>query len=393
MSLTGGVRGCALPAKLRFVGTQSAPECAVGSQRMTIVLVVIRLAGVLLGLLLLLAAAALLLGRVLRAHAPELAYISGEVSGSGITGTVYVLDVERGLSHRLIATGQERSVNSAPAWSPDGRWLAYIDPALRNNRIYLADASGGRRHMLSPAPGDQWSPVWSPGGERIAFSAAPRNGFPGVYVADAASGETLRLTPDDAFSFNATWSPDGMQLAYVRLYDSSATIYSVRLGTGLQPLEAPQMLVDNLTTVWSPSALSRFPVWSPRGDLLAFLAYVQGDLRVFTVRSDGSAPTPVDIQGTHWMPAWSPDGSQLAFVRQQEGATAEIYVVTTPGSSTPQLIANGTYFPVWSPDGQWIAYSSLTAGNWDLYLVPAAGGTARRLTSSAAADWFPAWRP
>ena len=98
------------------------------------------------------------------------------------------------------------------------------------------------------------------------------------------------------------------------------------------------------------------------------------------------APTPLGpIEQPLWLrhPAISPDGRQVAFAYQ-----GSLYLVPAAGGSARLLVGNGHHAtrPVWSPDGRLLAYASDVHGNHDVFVVAAEGGPARRLTTHSAAE-------
>src|SRR5437868_7604609 len=87
-------------------------------------------------------------------------------------------------------------------------------------------------------------------------------------------------------------------------------------------------------------------------------------------------PTQEPIVGAR-MPALSPDGKDLAFVYR-----GDIWMATVKGGRATPLTSHieTDAYPVFSPDGKWVAFASKRNGNWDIFAIPAEGGSARQLT-------------
>ncbi|HET9480736.1 MAG TPA: hypothetical protein VFP98_03185, partial [Candidatus Polarisedimenticolia bacterium] len=99
--------------------------------------------------------------------------------------------------------------------------------------------------------------------------------------------------------------------------------------------------------------------------------------------------------GEPWGPAYSPDGSSIAYTRIDTAGPWDIHVMPA-GGGTPRRLTSGSesaLWPRWSPDGSQIAYCTFGKGDDDLFVVPAEGGAARQLTRGGGDDWWPSWSP
>ncbi|HET6690134.1 MAG TPA: hypothetical protein VFG74_04635, partial [Miltoncostaeaceae bacterium] len=152
--------------------------------------------------------------------------------------------------------------------------------------------------------------------------------------------------------------------------------------TVLAPGPAVRVAVDD--------RLELDPAIAPDGQTIAYAADVGDRFQIFVRRRDGGPAVAVSsaLPGSHRRPVWSPDGARIAF--QSSGA---IYVVDALGGTPRPLVrASGpsrwVAYPTWSPDGKEIAY----AENWAVYAQPADGGTPRLLTAKPAAHTL-TWSP
>ena len=117
-------------------------------------------------------------------------------------------------------SGQRKLTRNAaddglPAWSPDGRKIAFVSGSYGHVEIYDMNADGSGRRNLTRDWGLDGLPIWSPDGRKIAFESY-RGGDPEIYVMNADGSGQRRLTHNPAWDFDLAWSPDGRKIAFVR---------------------------------------------------------------------------------------------------------------------------------------------------------------------------------
>jgi TolB protein len=149
-----------------------------------------------------------------------------------------------------------------PAWSPDGNRIAFVGRSPCCSGILMADPDGSNLHALSPdqvaIPGD-WTtggghPAWSPDGRHVAYLAA-LGGLNQVFVVGVDGGEPVNVSnsPEDVTGFS--WSPDGTRIAYTRMRSAYGTDSVIVLvdpdGTNSLSLDGPPLLSGD-APIWSP---------------------------------------------------------------------------------------------------------------------------------------------
>ena len=234
---------------------------------------------------------------------------------------------------------------------------------------------------------DDKEPAWSPDGRYIAFYRDPNRNPPvpfgeedssGIWILDLETMEVNFLTDGSL----PDWSPDGKWIAYVY----NRNIYKINLET---------KEIKQLTT-WGSCF---FPDWAPNGQMLAFDCTIS---HVGNLDSTGiwimalSSNSAIKRLGLGREPNWSPDCKRIVY----EGRAAkpsqhefDVWIVDTSGLDTFRLTSDGGRSPVFSPDGSKIAYSSdYTSEKINIYVIDTLGQNNIQLTNVVMAI-DPSWSP
>ena len=180
---------------------------------------------------------------------------------------IYVMDADGSNPERLTNNFTE---DEYPAWSPDGKRIVFSARREAHVKkefdmtyeIYVMDADGQNEQRLTDNRNNDWKPVWSPDGERIAFAADRKGDVVSfdIYVMDADGGNQQKLTNHRASDGSPSWSPDGERIVFNSNRDGNAEIYVMDADGGNE-----QNLTNNPHNDGSPAWLnSPFSV-SPAG--------------------------------------------------------------------------------------------------------------------------------
>ncbi|HKY34222.1 MAG TPA: Tol-Pal system beta propeller repeat protein TolB [Candidatus Polarisedimenticolia bacterium] len=206
------------------------------------------------------------------------------------TPRLYVYNGDDGGTQDMSPAGSELCV--APDWSPDGRLIAFSSAKQGDSEIHVLDVATGRSRQITFSRGSDTSPVWSPSGREIAFTS-DRSGRPHIYVMDAEGANVRRITNSGEFNDSAAWSPDGSRLAYASRISGRFDILVLDIGGG-----STARLTQNAGNNESPR-------WSRDGRHIVFASNRAGTYRLYTMDADGNRQEMISTQFEATMPDWS----------------------------------------------------------------------------------------
>ena len=233
--------------------------------------------------------------------------LGGTLPGSVAAHQIYRYDLD---TRRLTQLTDDNLLAQAPAWSPDGAWIAYVAthevPVTRLNNVpldsdhYVFRMRPDGSDVVSLATTVQMGRVqWSPDGQWLTYVGLLGQN-PDVFKMSVDGSRRQRLTTAEAYDLSPFWSPDGHQIAFLsNRYSSYPNQYSLFVmnadGT------------DQRNILMAPR-FQGAPAWSPDGAWLALVDNRLGLHHIYRVRPDGTKLqrlTP-DNGRESWAPAWSP---------------------------------------------------------------------------------------
>jgi Tol biopolymer transport system component len=236
-------------------------------------------------------------------------------------------------SNEIFVMGSEATVarslgaGLSPAWSPNGRLIAFDAIVNRNDDIWVmrADGRGRRRVTTNPAP--DYFAAWSPDGRSIVFTSDRGNGED-LYVIGADGRGERQLAIDEFREFAGAWSPDGSLIAFA--------------GNSRGNLEVEVVNADgtNRRALTDHPARDEEPAWSPDGTRIAFTSERDGDANVYVMQADGSGLQRLtDDPSNDRRPSWSPDGTLIAFESDRDPVLfdRDVYVMNADGTGQRRL--------------------------------------------------------
>lgn len=301
------------------------------------------------------------------------------VSSRG-TGSIFTLSLDT-LESRQLTDPDVREVDWAPAYSPDGKYLAFL--RSRNEGfgedLFILTSEGDLRKVVSPPGRILGPPAWTADSHSIIYSSAAEGG-PELWKVAVTGGRPTAIPEAGRNAWHPTVSRRGYRLAYQQMA-TMTSLWRIDLAKRNGQF-ARSMITRN-------DGKNEGPQLSPDGKRLAFMSDRSGSMEIWVSAADGSNPVQLSALGKTGTPRWSPDSKWIAFDCSVRGHGA-IYIVNADGGE-PRPLVQGEFenlVPSWSHDGKWIYFASDRAHDWQVWKAPLDGGPQERVTSGGG---FAAW--
>lgn len=262
--------------------------------------------------------------------------------GAGGRYELMLVDSDGENPTRLAASEQ---ILLSPAWSPDGRRIAYSLVSDEGRyQIQERSVTGGDVRVLLERPGMAITPHYSADGSKLGFALTGEQGGTELYEYDVRRDCCLeRVRGGRARELSPAYSPDGARMAFNsdRLGQPHIYVASTR-GSDAQLLSP---------FVYGEPGYYTSPDWSPTGSLVAFHGRSRGNFQIMVADAarPGAVVQQVTSDGVSEDPSWAPDGRHVVFTAARSDGRGLFVIDTVTGRVRPLVLGGEYRVPDWSP--------------------------------------------
>jgi TolB protein len=264
--------------------------------------------------------------------------------------------------------------------------IAFISSRSGSKEVFVMSADGKNLRSATSNRSINSFPSWSPNGKEIVYTSYRHRNRPHLFMLTRgrkSPGRILRSLDSGAPLYRGVFSPSGDRLALVMSLDGATEILTVgRSGRDLRRLTRNRIIDIS-------------PTWSPNGKRIAFVSDRAGTPQVYVMDRDGSDVRRLTFNGSYnTAPSWSPDGRWIAY-ESRVGSQFDIWLIDPEGGANYPLVTHprSDEHPTWAPDSRKIAFASTRRGHADIYQIDLNGENLRRITQGGGDNTNPAWGP
>ena len=266
----------------------------------------------------------------------KIAYISEDIIDEVTHYQIVIADVD-GTDPFVVIDSTEPLMS--PAWSPDGRKIAYVSFENNQSEIIIQDVSTGFREQVSSREGINGAPSFSPDGSRLALTLSGLDGNLDIYMLNLQSQSMIRLTDSVAIDTESTWSPDSRFIYFTSDRTGNPQIYRVQAIANGD--------IERVTFEGNYNTRARL---APNGESMAVVHQINGDYRIALVDLETRITQVLSDGQLDESPSFAPNGDLIMFATRDRGVGV-LSSVSLDGRIYQRIASVGEDVrePAWSP--------------------------------------------
>jgi TolB protein len=246
-----------------------------------------------------------------------------------------------GENHHFLTDGKDLVLT--PRFSPSRQEITYMSYYGNLPRVYIYNIETGRQEVLGDFPGMTFAPRFSPDGNKVIMSMA-RSGNTDIWTMDLRTRAVTQLTNNNGIDTAPYYSPDGSKIVFESDRGGTQQLYIMDASGEMNG--APARRISFGTGRYAT------PVWSPRGDQIAFTK-IGGGFQIGIMGTDGKGERLLADGFLVESPTWAPNGRVLAFYRERllsKGKVSKLYTIDLTGQNEREILTpSEASDPAWSP--------------------------------------------
>ncbi len=257
----------------------------------------------------------------------KIVYVTEEGALAKRVKKLAIMDYD-GNNHQVLTTGKELVLT--PRFSPDGKNIVFLKYLNNKASVYLMNIKSRNTRILGNFSGMSFAPRFAPSGKEIIFSLTDK-GKSNIFLQNLENNKKLQITNNKYINTSPYFSPDGKKIVFSSDRAGKQNLY-------IKNIEKKYSKIDRITFGRGNYAT---PVWSPRGDYIAFTKSYRKKFFIGLIKIDGTGERLISEGYLTDGPTWSPNGRTLAFFKTIKGKNdqfvSKLFTIDITGNLEKEL--------------------------------------------------------